>query len=145
MRIYLDNCCYNRPYDDQSQSRILLETQAKLLIQNLIKQKKIELVSSFSQRFENRKNPYEGRQVSINDFLRNNTSYYIGSERIEDVRQLSKEIMSTGIKGKDAYHIASAVLSKCDYFVSTDDRVLKYSDNLIKCINPIDLMMQWEE
>ena len=26
MRIYLDNCCFNRPYDDQSQLRILLET-----------------------------------------------------------------------------------------------------------------------
>lgn len=30
MKIYLDNCCYNRPYDDQSQVRIQLETQAKL-------------------------------------------------------------------------------------------------------------------
>lgn len=30
MRIYLDNCSYNRPYDDQSQLRISLESQAKL-------------------------------------------------------------------------------------------------------------------
>ena len=29
-RIYLDNCCFNRPYDDQSQPRIRFETQAKL-------------------------------------------------------------------------------------------------------------------
>ena len=29
-RVYLDNCCYNRPYDDQSQVRISLESQAKL-------------------------------------------------------------------------------------------------------------------
>ena len=28
LRIYLDNCCFNRPYDDQSQLRISLETQA---------------------------------------------------------------------------------------------------------------------
>ena len=33
MRIYLDNCCYNRPYDDQSQIRVSLETQAKLYTQ----------------------------------------------------------------------------------------------------------------
>ncbi len=39
MRIYLDNCCFNRPYDDQSQLRISLETQAKLYVQNLIKEK----------------------------------------------------------------------------------------------------------
>ena len=30
LKVYLDNCCYNRPYDDQSQLRISLETQAKL-------------------------------------------------------------------------------------------------------------------
>lgn len=30
MGIYLDNCCYNRPYDDQSQIRVFLESQAKL-------------------------------------------------------------------------------------------------------------------
>ena len=29
MRVYLDNCCYNRPYDEQVQLRIRLETEAK--------------------------------------------------------------------------------------------------------------------
>ena len=33
MRIYLDNCCYNRPFDDQSQLKVLLESLAKLSIQ----------------------------------------------------------------------------------------------------------------
>ena len=32
MRIYLDNCCYNRPFDEQTQLRIRLETEAKLPI-----------------------------------------------------------------------------------------------------------------
>jgi hypothetical protein len=40
--IYLDNCAYNRPFDDQSQLRISLETQAKLYIQSLIKDNKDE-------------------------------------------------------------------------------------------------------
>ena len=43
MKVYLDNCCYNRPYDDQSQLRISLETQAKLQIQSMIRNKDIEL------------------------------------------------------------------------------------------------------
>ncbi|MFN0197095.1 MAG: PIN domain protein, partial [Planctomycetaceae bacterium] len=33
MRIYLDNCCFNRPFDDQRQIRVRLETEAKLCIQ----------------------------------------------------------------------------------------------------------------
>jgi hypothetical protein len=32
MRIYLDNCAYNRPFDDQSQIRISLEAQASAAI-----------------------------------------------------------------------------------------------------------------
>lgn len=38
MEIYLDNCCFNRPYDNQSFVQIELETQAKLYIQYQIKQ-----------------------------------------------------------------------------------------------------------
>ena len=52
MRVYLDNCCYNRPYDDQSYMRIHLETQAKLYIQEMIKEKKIELVNSYMLEYE---------------------------------------------------------------------------------------------
>ena len=33
MKIYLDNCCFNRPFDEQSWIRIMLETEAKLRIQ----------------------------------------------------------------------------------------------------------------
>ena len=44
MRIYLDNCIFNRPFDDQSQIRIRLEAEAKLFIQDKIKNNEIELV-----------------------------------------------------------------------------------------------------
>ena len=46
MRVYLDTCCYNRPYDDQSQFRIEIETQCKLYIQKLICMGKVELAAS---------------------------------------------------------------------------------------------------
>ena len=39
MRVYLDMCYYNRPYDDQSQIKVSLETQAKLHIQDQIQKK----------------------------------------------------------------------------------------------------------
>ena len=32
MRVYLDNCCYNRPFDDQSQVRVRVETISKLAV-----------------------------------------------------------------------------------------------------------------
>lgn len=47
MRVYLDMCCYNRPYDDQSQIKVSLETQAKLHIQDLIQQGRLKLIASY--------------------------------------------------------------------------------------------------
>lgn len=29
MRVYLDNCCFNRPFDDQRQVRVRLGAEAK--------------------------------------------------------------------------------------------------------------------
>ena len=46
MRIYLDNCCYNRPYDDQSQLLVSMEAQAKMMIQSMVKAGELELATS---------------------------------------------------------------------------------------------------
>ena len=47
LRIYLDNCSYNRPYDDQTNMQVQLEAQAKLFIQSSIKDGKYEFVFIF--------------------------------------------------------------------------------------------------
>ncbi|CRI68154.1 hypothetical protein THIOKS1980003 [Thiocapsa sp. KS1] len=49
MRLYLDLCCFNRPYDDQTQTRIRLETEAKILIQEKVKRSECDLVWSLSE------------------------------------------------------------------------------------------------
>jgi len=46
MRIYLDMCCFNRPYDDQGPARIRLETEAKVLLQQKVKDAECDLVWS---------------------------------------------------------------------------------------------------
>ena len=68
-RIYLDNCCYNRPYDDQSYISISLETQAKLHIQDLIIKQEFELATSYILRYENSQNPYEMKREAISKFI----------------------------------------------------------------------------
>ena len=70
MRVYLDNCSYNRPYDDQSQMRIYLETQAKLHIQDMIRQEKIELVTSYILDFENSNNRSMQKKQTIEKFMK---------------------------------------------------------------------------
>ena len=46
VRVYLDNCCFNRPFDDQRQVRIRLEAEAKLYIQEQIRGSTLELAGS---------------------------------------------------------------------------------------------------
>lgn len=43
IKVYLDNCTYNRPFDDQTQIKITLETETKRHIQRLITEKVIDL------------------------------------------------------------------------------------------------------
>jgi hypothetical protein len=45
-RVYLDTSIYNRPFDDQTQPKIFLETQAVILILQMVEARIIELVSS---------------------------------------------------------------------------------------------------
>ena len=43
MRIYLDNCCYNRPFDEQTQLRVRLETITKLAVQLLMATRVVDM------------------------------------------------------------------------------------------------------
>ena len=142
MRVYLDNCCYNRPYDDQKQLRISLETQAKLRVQEMIKDDEIELASSYVLRYENSRNPYEIKRRTIGKFIEDHTSVYIDETHAAEVGTLAAEAMETGVKTADAHHAASAILAGCDYLLTTDDRLLKYSSECIKTPDPIELIMR---
>lgn len=145
MKVYLDNCCFNRPYDDQSYIRISLETQAKLYIQDLIRTKKIELVTSYVLWYENSQNPYEMKRAAISQFIQKHSTEYIDSDKAWIIKSKSEEILKTGIKVKDAYHVACAVYASCDCFITTDDRLLKYRTDKILMLNPVDFIRRWED
>ena len=68
MRVYLDNCTFNRPFDDQIQIRIRLETEAKLYIQEKIRDGILELVWSYILDYENLANPFEERRNIIQNW-----------------------------------------------------------------------------
>jgi hypothetical protein len=62
MKIYLDNCCLNRPFDDQSNLRVRLEAEAVKAILLLCEQGQWQLVSSRIAAFEIANTPDEGRR-----------------------------------------------------------------------------------
>ena len=140
MRIYLDNCCYNRPYDDQKQIRISLEAQAKIFIQNAIKRGEIELATSYILVYENNKNPFADKRNYIGNFIEDYTAVFVDIDQVDEVISMAGEIMQSGVKEMDASHIACAIKADCDYFLTTDDRVLKFESDKIKIMNPIEFL-----
>ena len=136
-RIYLDNCCFNRPYDDQTHLLVQLETEAKLFVQQAILQNTFELVWSYMLDYENEANPYQNRKQAIVKWKNIAVLDIDASDRIVN---RGKEIMQKGIKKKDALHIACAIEAKCDYFLSTDKKLFHTSFDEINVMNPIDFI-----
>ena len=68
MRVYLDMCTFNRPFDDQNQLKIKLETEAKLFKQQGIVNGYYELVWSYILEYENNQNRYDDKRNAIYDW-----------------------------------------------------------------------------
>lgn len=131
---------YNRPFDDQSQVRIKLETIAIYGILKMIKEKKYSLLWSFMLEFENNLNPYPEIQMEI-EMTSKIASKYIKIG--EDILVVAKNFESNGVKPRDAIHLACALKEEADYFLTCDDRLIKkarISNNIILIMNPIDFI-----
>ena len=138
--VYLDNCAFNRPFDDQRQMRIYLESQAKLHIQRLIVAREIVLVCSYMSVYENNDNPHEERLFSIADFFIH-ASQFVDYNQSAEVETKAASIMRYRIKNKDAIHIACAIIAGSNYFITTDDELVKkYTGNEITICGPIDFI-----
>lgn len=123
---------------------ISLEAQAKLHIQDLIRNGQLEMASSYMLVYENGQNPYEMRMNAITEFIEKNTTVYVSAARVEEVSKKAHEIMKTGVKYKDACHVACAIMSDCEYFLTTDRRLLKYRTDKLKMMNPLDFIRELE-
>lgn len=65
-------------------------------------------------------------------------------DRRAEIEAKANEIMKTGVKFKDACHVASAIYAKCEYFISTDIRLLKFDTDEIKMVTPIEFVTETE-
>ena len=143
MRVYLDNCSFNRPFDDQRQMRVRLEAEAKLCIQEHIRSGTLELVWSYMLDFENAANPFEERRTTISGWRQYAT---MDIEATAIILQSANKLAGMGLKAKDALHIACAIAGECAYFVTTDDNILKRRQDVhdIIMIDPTALVREMD-
>ena len=139
MRVYLDNCTFNRPFDDQTQIRISLETEAKLYIQERIRDGTLELVWSYILDYENLANPFEERRNTIQNWK---AHAFIDVDANLEILTKANVLREIGLRNKDALHLACSVAAKCDYFVTTDDAILRKTVSFeeVKVIDPLNFI-----
>ena len=130
MRVYLDNCCYNRPFDDYGQLRVKLEALAKLSVQFMMYNHVVDFVWSKMLDYEISFNP-DPKAVEYVDAT-------------DALKCRGRELEALGLKPKDALHLASAEAALCDVFLTTDDDILKKVPQLgkMKIENPVNFIME---
>ncbi len=139
-KLYLDMNIYNRPFDDQFQTRIRLETVAIYAVLKMIKDGKFDLMWSFMLEFENSLNPNEDIRMEIKMASSLASEYVNMSEKI---LKTAKRFELRGIKPRDAMHLACAIKGKSDYFLTCDDRLARkafFIEKEMIIMNPIDFI-----
>jgi hypothetical protein len=120
--IYLDVCCLNRPFDDQTQERIRLEAEAvlRILVKFQIGDWQLLGSEAFDDELENTPEGTRKRQMRLWAALA------ISKVNItEQIESRGLELAEMGFKDYDALHIACAEVGNADVFLTTDDRMLR--------------------
>lgn len=144
VRVYLDNCCFNRPFDDQTQQKIYIETEAKLFIQRKVKDGLLKLTWSYILDYENSENPDEETRLSIQKWEKISDKFI---QETSDILSNAIQFNKIGFGIKDSIHLACAIESESKYFITVDSGILK-KRQLIKDItimNPLEFISLEEE
>lgn len=141
--MYLDLCCFNRPWDDQKSSRVRIETEAKLLLQERVRTRQTALVWSYVLSYENQFNPHRERRESVANW-RALASVQIAAS--PEIVILGETLVAKGAGAFDALHVACAVKAGAAMFVTTDDRLLRLikRDHTIPAFLPQDALATLE-
>ncbi len=144
IKIYFDVCSLNRPFDDLTQDKIKIETEAIINIIQKVCQKIYLAYKSDAIDFELSKiqNSHKKDQV-LNLYNCLNTKKI---ETTEQIKSRAKELLSYNIRYMDALHIAHCEYAGIDYMITTDkvliNQVNKSNILKVKVINPVIFVME---
>jgi predicted nucleic acid-binding protein len=144
VRIYLDVSCLNRPFDDQSQTRIRLEAEATTAILGKCERGEWEQVSSEMARIEIDAMPNADRRARVQLLLPDSKALLRLTDS-EFVR--AGDLQKLGFKPADAVHVAAAESLHADVFLSCDDRLVRLArrqrDQLVvRVANPLEWLTE---
>jgi hypothetical protein len=111
LRIYMDVCCLNRPFDDLSPQLVYMEADAVMTIVSLCEQGEWILLSSDIIDYELSQTPDNDKLKKIEDF------YSVASNHLSlslEIEKRAKHFQRFGVKLYDSYHLATAEIGNAD-------------------------------
>jgi predicted nucleic acid-binding protein len=141
--LYLDNCCYNRPFDDRSNVKNYFEREAVLIIMQMIYEKKFVLVGSDVLKKEMTRISNLEKRENIRGLYKELINRTIVMTSI--IVDRAKEIMErSSMKAFDSLHLASAE-NEADILLTTDEKFVKAAcriETKVKVLNPITFLKE---
>ncbi|HEX8363490.1 MAG TPA: PIN domain-containing protein [Longimicrobium sp.] len=139
IRIYLDTCCLNRPFDDQTQDRVRAEAEAIVRIIEKVYGGDLELIRS---------EVVEAEAAAIPDPQRRRQVLALSGTGTVEVRTREEHLERAGVLKMlgfgeaDALHIACAEFAGADALLTTDDAMIRRAQRLpyemrIRVVNPL--------
>ena len=137
MKLYLDCCCFNRPYDDMSDNTMWLESEAILAIINKCEVAEWEFFSSdiLFDEISQMGNIDKQKKVLL--------LYQLATQHIsltDEIVVRAREFEKLNAKAYDSLHLASAESVGVDVFLTTDKKLIKSakrSDTKMIVKNPL--------
>lgn len=146
MKIYLDACSLQRPFDNKELIRNALEAEAVLNIIALCERGDLDLISSEALLFEiGRIGDTTRREFALETLRCAGSFTQVGAA----VKGRARELVESGIMPLDALHVALAQEAGADYFCTCDDKLLKRAKPLcephLKVVSPAQLLEEIED
>ena len=121
LKIYLDCCCFNRPFDDASDDKVRLESEAIVTIIDRCEDGFWEICKSgalYDEFMEIQDKSKRQKVLSL---------YAAATSEIrlnDDIIERARELMTFNVKPYDALHVAYAEAANADVFLTTDKKLI---------------------
>jgi predicted nucleic acid-binding protein len=122
IKVYLDICVYNRPFDDQTNEHIFIEARAFSVVIKWIEEGKVTSINSDALEYENHLTSNIDRRLRVRTFLSLATDYVQFSGPL---LERANVLLEFGFRAIDALHIVMAEEGGADFFVTCDNSIAK--------------------
>jgi predicted nucleic acid-binding protein len=142
MKIYFDVCSLCRPFDDLSQDRMYVESEAVLTIIKMCKTFNWTFASSEVINMELMKMSDKEKLLNVMTMCGNTNDFL---EITDEIRRQAQEYRKSGIKFYDSIHLASAETNDYDVLLTTDDDFLRLAQKInlhTQVKNPAEWLME---